>query len=156
VTKSVSLLTTCALAKTVAGGCAWCGKILAGRRRRWCSEKCAATFWKNHWWTLARRAAKVRDKYTCRLCGGAPPKRPSRRALSTEKAYKDAMRSWRAGRKKIRLEVNHREPCMGQHGTISCAHHLDNLETLCAACHREHTSAIVRKPRKSASAATPL
>lgn len=53
------------------------------------------------------------------------------------------MREWRAGRKSARLEVNHRQPCLGQHGVLSCAHHLDNLETLCIGCHREHTSAIV-------------
>ena len=139
-TKAASLLPSCALAKSVAGGCAWCGAMLVGRRRTWCSEKCANTFWKNHWWSLARRAAKVRDKYRCRQCGDAPPKRPNRRAFRTEKTYKQAMRDWRAGRKKVRLEVNHREPCLGQHGTISCAHHLENLETLCAQCHRVHTA----------------
>jgi hypothetical protein len=39
------------------------------------------------------------------------------------------------------VEVNHREPALGAHGTLSCVHHLDNLETLCVACHREITSA---------------
>ncbi|MBI5245971.1 MAG: HNH endonuclease [Elusimicrobia bacterium] len=34
------------------------------------------------------------------------------------------------------LEVNHIEPCRGAHGTLSCAHHQANLETLCAPCHR--------------------
>jgi thymidine kinase len=50
------------------------------------------------------------------------------------------MRAWRAGRAAARLEVNHREPALGAHRTLSCVHHLDNLETLCVACHRLATA----------------
>jgi hypothetical protein len=50
------------------------------------------------------------------------------------------MRSWRAGKAEQRLEVNHRQPALGAHGSLSCVHHLDNLETLCVACHREATA----------------
>ena len=60
------------------------------------------------------------------------------------------MRTWRRERKTLRLEVNHIVPCIGQHGQLSCAHHLANLETLCTACHRAHTSA---QPRRGVSAA---
>lgn len=52
------------------------------------------------------------------------------------------MRTWRAGKPVNRLEVNHREPAMGAHRTLSCVHHLENLETLCVACHRETTAAM--------------
>jgi hypothetical protein len=45
------------------------------------------------------------------------------------------------------VEVNHRQPALGAHGTLSCLHHLDNLETLCVACHREITSAT--RPRRA-------
>jgi hypothetical protein len=51
------------------------------------------------------------------------------------------MRDWRAEKKRARLEVNHVVPCIGKHGQLSCAHHLDNLETLCLSCHRTVTSA---------------
>jgi hypothetical protein len=51
------------------------------------------------------------------------------------------MRSWRGAKKTQRMEVNHRVPCRGKHGTLSCDHHLDNLETLCIACHRVLTLA---------------
>jgi 5-methylcytosine-specific restriction endonuclease McrA len=37
-------------------------------------------------------------------------------------------------------------PCLGAHGSLSCAHHLDNLETLCPPCHRAHTAAL--RPRQ--------
>ena len=56
------------------------------------------------------------------------------------------MREWRAGKPQNRLEVNHREPALGAHRTLSCVHHLDNLETLCVACHRATTSAT--RPRR--------
>ena len=64
-------------------------------------------------WCRARRAAKRRDKYACVRCGGGRP-----------------------------IEVNHIVPCLGAHGTLSCAHHLENLETLCVPCHRVHTAAM--------------
>ncbi len=54
------------------------------------------------------------------------------------------MRAWRAARKTGRVEVNHRVPCRGKHGALGCEHHLDNLETLCAACHRVETAADAR------------
>jgi len=56
------------------------------------------------------------------------------------------MKAWRAGKPVNRLEVNHREPALGAHGTLSCIHHLENLETLCVACHRETTAAM--RPRR--------
>jgi hypothetical protein len=49
------------------------------------------------------------------------------------------MRAWRAAKKTGRMEVNHRVPCRGKHTTLSCEHHLDNLETLCTACHLNRT-----------------
>jgi hypothetical protein len=37
-------------------------------------------------------------------------------------------------------------PALGAHGTLSCLHHLENLETLCVACHKGETAAT--RPRK--------
>lgn len=139
--KSAALLAGCALARPAVNGCAWCGETLPPRRRTWCSERCANAFWTNHWWTLARRAAKRRDKYRCRTCGVPAPKRPVRTGFATLQAYRAAMRAWRGAKKTQRMEVNHRIPCRGKHGTVSCDHHLDNLETLCIACHRVLTLA---------------
>jgi hypothetical protein len=112
-TKSAAALAGCALARPAQGGCAWCGTPLGAGRRTWCRDRCATKFWNNHWWPRARRAAKRRDKYRCTACG-------------------------KAGK----LEVNHRVPCRGRHGLVACDHHLDNLETLCAACHRTHTAGL--------------
>ena len=137
--KSASLLAGCALARPAAAGCAWCGADLPPRRRTWCGDRCSTAFWTNHWWTLARRAAKRRDRYRCRICGAAAPKRPAKSAFRGAAAYRDAMRAWRSAKKTGRMEVNHRVPCRGKHATLSCDHHLENLETLCVACHLERT-----------------
>jgi hypothetical protein len=122
-TKSAALLSACPLARPTAGGCGWCGAARPAGRRTWCGDRCANAFWKNHWWSRARQAVKRRDKYRCVRCGHAALKRPAPRAA----------------RHAARVEVNHRVPCRGAHGTLSCAHHLDNLETLCVPCHQEHT-----------------
>ncbi|NNN05611.1 MAG: hypothetical protein HKL90_06895 [Elusimicrobia bacterium] len=146
--KSTLLVAQCALARPSTGGCAWCGTSLPPGRRAWCGKVCADEFWKNHWWTLARRAAKRRDRRRCVRCGAAPPPRPSARNFPTRDAHRAALRAWRGRRRDERLEVNHILPCRGTHGTLSCRHHLDNLETLCVACHRRHTSALPRGPHK--------
>ncbi len=125
-TKSAALLSQCVLANQTGDGCAWCGSPLPKRRRTWCSDRCADRFWHNHWWSLARRAAKRRDKYACRRCGHKPPKR-------TDPQY-------RKRRKTERLEVNHIEQARGAHRSLSCIHHLVNLETLCVACHKDETA----------------
>jgi hypothetical protein len=149
VTKSVSLLAVCTIAHGITEGkCAWCGSDLPKRRRTWCSDKCGDAFWANHWWSVARRAAKRRDKYTCKRCGKNAPKRPSRVRFPLESQFKAAMRVYRKARKTERLEVNHIVQARGLHRALSCVHHLDNLETLCSDCHKTHTAALPRPSRK--------
>jgi hypothetical protein len=146
--KSASLLAACALAQGRPGSCCWCGAVLPPRRRTWCSDRCGEAFWENHWWSVARRAAKRRDKYRCRRCGHAPPKRPSKARFPRAAEFRAAMRAWRAGRPTERLEVNHRLPALGAHRALSCVHHLENLETLCVACHRVETAAGLQGARR--------
>lgn len=142
VAKSAALLKRCSLARPgVGGGCGWCCAPLPAGRRTWCRDRCATAFWKNHWWTLARQAAKRRDKYRCVRCRHFPPKRPAAVDFAVRAAYLAAFRGWRLSRPAARLEVNHIKPCLGAHGTPSCAHHLSNLETLCVVCHRARTRA---------------
>lgn len=40
-------------------------------------------------------------------------------------------------RRRTQLEVHHIKAAKGKHSTASCIHHLDNLVTLCHACHLE-------------------
>lgn len=90
--------------------CRWCNEKLTGRQKRWCSRKCGDAAFNNHWFSSARKsliyAAHVRRMKFCVKCS-------STRAL----------------------EVNHITPCLGAHGTASCAHHIDGLEILCHDCH---------------------
>jgi 5-methylcytosine-specific restriction endonuclease McrA len=134
--KSTALLSVCALANKSGEGCAWCGGELPKRRRTWCGDRCANAFWTNHWWTLARRAAKRRDRYRCKRCGERAPKRGSA--------------EWRALRKTKRVEVNHIVQAQGAHVRLSCLHHLTNLETLCVSCHKAQTK-LQAAARRSAS-----
>lgn len=145
--KSKSLLAECSLAaRSMENVCAWCAASLPPRRRSWCSDRCGDAFWTNHWWSLARRATKRRDKYRCKRCGTRAPKRPAKASYRTQFAYNAAVRAWRKAKRVGRLEVNHIVPCAGKHGELSCAHHLENLETLCAGCHKEHTASLRLPP----------
>ena len=90
------------------GLCRRCGKALPKYKRKWCSEECALLYYRNHNWSVARRAALTRDGHQCvRLsCGSV-----------------------------LNLEVNHIIPRLGQGYLPGCHNHLDNLETLCHDCH---------------------
>ena len=154
--KRDALLAVCSLAPRPAdGACAWCAAELPPRRRAWCSDRCGEQFWANHWWSVARSAAKRRDRYRCKRCGARGPKRPARSAHRTHAAYLAAMRAWRKEKRIARLEVNHIVPCRGKHRSLDCAHHLDNLETLCPPCHQTHTSALRAAPADEVVRAKP-
>jgi hypothetical protein len=114
----------------------------------WCSDACGDAFWANHWWSVARRTAKRRDRYRCRRCGERAPKRPTQTAFTSRARYLTALREWRARKRVERLEVNHIEPCRGRHRSLDCAHHLANLETLCADCHKVHTASLRKAARR--------
>ena len=104
------------------GTCAWCGKGLFGRRRRWCSDECVRTWSENHRWGSARwraidRATGVFSEWGhpvrtyCDQCG--------RRCLSGQSAP----------------EVNHVDPRVGAGYDDGCWNHQTNLQVLCHACH---------------------
>ncbi|MEE9215722.1 MAG: HNH endonuclease [Thermodesulfobacteriota bacterium] len=50
------------------GKCFYCGKILLGRRKSYCSDKCYKKYWLNFSWTGLRLLILERDKYKCVLC----------------------------------------------------------------------------------------
>lgn len=101
--------------------CDGCDKPLTGRQTRWCAGDCSDVWAENHRWTNAREVARTlayarplsrfkKDRlYVCARCGGEFP---------------------RDG-----IQVNHKMPCLGRHGTNGCHHHQSNLEVLCTLCH---------------------
>jgi 5-methylcytosine-specific restriction endonuclease McrA len=106
-------------------GCRGCGGELTGRRTVWCSDACSRAYWANHIWTAARGAAKKRDGHKCVTCG----------------APADGIGTG------VALEVNHIDPRNGAGYGTGCWNHLDNLETLCHACHVKVTNQQARERR---------
>ena len=96
------------------GRCAWDGRPLPARRRRWCSNTCGQAYADNHVWASARQAALERAGYRCERCAAVPL---------------DG------------LEVHHRVEVDPQiKYRPSCAHHQSNLEVLCPDDHgSEHS-----------------
>lgn len=90
--------------------CDRCCATLPPRRVRWCSDECCNVYFRNHSWNIARHAARTRDEWRCCWCGAGG------------------------------VEVDHIEAANGSHGKHSCAHHLDNLRSLCRPCHVKRTA----------------
>jgi hypothetical protein len=113
------------------GHCQWCDALIPpGRRRTWCSDTCRRVWERNHIWRRARIYARKRAKYRCSRNGCTAPR--------------------------MDVEINHITPRDGRGYTPGCWHHQDEslgldesgaivtylgLEPLCAAHHREVTSA---------------
>lgn len=114
------------------GVCDRCGTTLTGRQTRWCSAHCQMEWRTQHDWTVARKAAMVRDSHKCVKCGAA-------------QHY-----DWREPDKTVRLEVNHIVPREGRGYGFGCHNHQDNLETLCQPCHRAVTNAQATQRRARA------
>lgn len=99
--------------------CDRCCATLPPRRRRWCSDECADAYFREHRFSWSRVQALKRDGYRCTACRVSQDE-PFARGLV--------------------YEVDHIEAANGSHGKLSCAHHLDNLRTLCRPCHVKRTA----------------
>lgn len=144
----------------VPGECDGCPTKLPPRRKRWCSDACSQrhhlAYLVQHDWGMARDAALQRDGRRCRRCGSngmAPAEERAAlwRSFEHEIATADDARTCRhrideaasAMRMLLmqyQLEVNHIFPRRGRGYANSCAHHLENLETLCRQCHQMVTN----------------
>lgn len=143
--------------------CYLCGKVLPKGARRWCSNACSTTWWRNHLWREANAAAQKRDDYTCRHCGATKyvtlAGTKTLNVLATtcrcgadwvgDKLSGTCTATADIGRRVgghyvlityVDLEVNHRDPLVGAGYANSCRHHLDGLETLCHPCHVKVTN----------------
>lgn len=128
-------------------GCRWCGRLLRGRQRRWCSADHGFEYARNHSWTEARAAALLRDVYRCTVCGVSDEEAAREwhdvEALvavltGTRPRLRDPLRDrWLLDH---RLEVDHVTPIRGLHSTPGCHHHLDGLRTLCHVHHLQVTA----------------
>lgn len=133
------------------GVCNRCGAPLFGKRTQWCSAKCEKEFRANHDWNVARAAALTRDGGRCVRCGGdGSEQRETRwapaiaatqlRRLGVELLTNEPVSVVLiAAAREPWLEVNHIEPRNGRGYDWGCAHHTENLETLCHSCHVAET-----------------
>ena len=103
-----------------AGECTWCGEATPTRRMRWCSKGCRE---QGYIAAGIRSKARVhkRDKGVCAICG-----------IDTNAAG-------------IPCEVDHILPVCEGGGCCG----LDNLRTLCQACHKKETAKLAKRRSKS-------
>lgn len=105
---------------------------------------------RNHYWNAARRAAVIRDVFSCVKCGWAEGEfyehylRTGQMVLwSRAQLTKRRPDNW--------LEVNHIVPRQGAGYGTGCWNHLANLETL---CHKDHVKVTRRQRIARARAAS--
>ncbi len=145
--------------------CTWCGKEVPKGRRNWCSDDCVREYTVRRNPSHARAAIWKRDHGVCALCG-----------LDTE-ALEEAIRYVHKlfdrlgylgrytefiralGKKAARWpdslwDADHIVPVT--EGGGGCG--LDNLRTLCLACHHKETAWLHKRlrHRRAAAKATPL
>lgn len=98
--------------------CRWCDGALTGRQLRWCSDECVREYGRDHWWTAAAPAAKLRDGHRC--------------------VRGDKAKGCQAHHKTPLHKFIH--PYAGRrvrHSDSGCWHHRSGLETLCTDCHHD-------------------
>lgn len=119
--------------KVVAKGlCRGChGPVTDPRRRTWCSEQCA-----NRYDPYRVKLAVIsRDRHICQLCGidAREAYKAWQKARPPCSCTKEEWRTWRRG--KIREEYDHILPFSEGGATV-----LENMRTLCSACHKKVTA----------------
>lgn len=152
---------------TEKGKCRQCEKPLSGRRRAYCSEECRVAYLVPRVWSVAVNAVNARDQGVCAKCGRdakeivkqflsfrarmasrereiAEAANAERRALiDTLNAEGFHLGLWtKMPHQGDLYQIDHIKPVA--HGGGGCG--LDNLQTLCTACHKAKTAA-QRKPQ---------
>jgi 5-methylcytosine-specific restriction protein A len=142
------------------GLCVWCGGKLEGRRRSWCSDECVTEYRVANFAGDAVRAVRARDHGVCAGCGldtktvikwrqsgeyhfyGQPPDGP---VTPVEWHFTE----WHADHIVPLWSVDRSAPDAFRYWT------LDNLQTLCAPCHKakSKSEAAARARGRAANAA---
>lgn len=114
------------------GTCRGChSPVTAPRRKTWCSDACKKRY--DPYWV--RRAVIERDKHICQICGldMAAAKLAWRRSRPTGAYSHGEWLAWRSLRPKE--EYDHIVPFCEGGPTV-----LENMRTLCNACHKKRTA----------------
>lgn len=140
--------------------CCECGKKLAGRRKRWCSQACVSTYKVRSDPSYARHLVHRRDRGVCALCGldtdkvraevrgalrGQGNHGKSPMVFSVLRKY--GLQRW--VKRHSWWDMDHVVPVSDGGGECT----LDNLRTLCVRCHckvtaRWRTSKGAKQPRR--------
>lgn len=117
------------------GTCRGChGKIIAPRRKTWCSHECKKRY--DPYWV--RRAVIERDKHICQICGMDihAAYLAWRRARPVNAAPWHGSAEWVSWCKaRPYEEYDHIVPFCEGGATV-----LENMRTLCGACHKKRTA----------------
>lgn len=141
------------------GECTWCGELVGGRRKQWCSDQCVKVFQQRCDPNTARRFVLERDGGKCSVCGRdtlEAEREAKTRGLSD---YLPRLRGEEndqyAARKAARTiellalgyargrwrEVDHAVPVVEGGGLCP----VDQLRLLCGACHAEATKELAAR-----------
>ncbi len=121
--------------------CRGCGGEVPKGRQTWCSGECYRTRCPR----MVIFAVRERDKGICQICGVETLKRPPTfqrqewnpvtKIVIPEESWEDFEKKLRDYRKRLRAEYDHIIPFSEGGKTI-----LENIQTLCRACHIKVTS----------------
>ena len=116
------------------GTCRGChGVITAPRRKTWCSDACKKKY--DPYWV--KLAVIARDKHICQMCGtnihAAHLAWRRARPTGMQAFYAADFQTWRMARP--REEYDHIVPFSEGGATV-----LENMRTLCTACHKKRTA----------------
>lgn len=151
--------------------CAFCRTTpLSGRQQRWCSKRCVAAAMATWDFRIARSIVERRDRGICARCGLDTAALGQALAWYAEWLARDYI--WRGGSPllawsmtaapfaDLKRALKIPSDWMRGHDLWECNHilalaeggrlcDLANLETLCQACHREHTAELVGRLAKA-------
>jgi 5-methylcytosine-specific restriction endonuclease McrA len=116
--------------------CTWCRTEIPPRRRHWCSQACVEAYLDLHDWNRIRERVLARDAGICALC------RTDTLALLRRARRHRWDAAWLAAhgipfsrRRKDLWDADHILPV-----TEGGDNRLENLRTLCVACHQNQTA----------------
>lgn len=115
--------------------CLSCGNVLGSRKRKYCSDKCAAKYFREHYWSQMKDyILKVQD-YVCQKCGATPP--------LNEQGYLEWTED-HSNRDYFDYVVDHRVPIALGGGEFDES----NLQVLCGPCNKLKTKEDMKKIAK--------
>jgi 5-methylcytosine-specific restriction endonuclease McrA len=112
--------------------CLSCGKLIEGRRRKYCSDECATKYFREHYWSVMKNHILNVQNFTCQSCGATPPRDSSGHLIWT----KD-----HSSRDYFDYVVDHKTPiALGGEEFDET-----NLQVLCGICNKIKTKIDMKK-----------